>query len=73
MRHENTILTVGLEPGVQSLLSLFLTRTARVQHAESLRDALTLLENNKIDLVVGRLERGGATLCLERTKWSSPI
>ena len=63
MRHENTILTVGLEPGVQSLLSLFLTRTARVQHAESLRDALTLLENNKIDLVVGRLERGGATLC----------
>ncbi|MEE3329183.1 MAG: PilZ domain-containing protein [Myxococcota bacterium] len=63
MHHENTILTVGLESGVQSLLSLFLTRTARVRHAHNLREALTHLENKKIDLVVGRLERGGATLC----------
>ena len=63
MHHENTILTVGLEPGVQSLLSLFLTRTAKVRHAQNLREALTLLEHKKIDLVVGRLERGGATLC----------
>ena len=63
MHHQDTILTVGLEPGVKSLLSLFLTRTARVRHAENLREALDHLEHKRIDLVVGRLERGGATLC----------
>ena len=63
MHSEKTILAVGLEPGVQSLLSLFLARTARVRHAPSLREALTVLEEKDVDLVVGRLEKCGATLC----------
>ena len=63
MQSEKTILAVGLEPGVQSLLSLFLARTARVRHAHNLREALSVLEEKSVDLVVGRLERCGATLC----------
>ena len=63
MQSEKTILAVGLEPGVQSLLSLFLARTARVRNAHDLREALTVLEEKNVDLVVGRVEKCGATLC----------
>ncbi len=73
MLNEKTILIVGVRPGVHSLLTLFLTRTAEVQYAATVQEALRKISTHPYDLIIATAKMkgvSGTALC--RTVKATP-